>query len=571
MEYKIKRVGQDEELEHALFGLGKKKSSSSSSSSSSGSGQQGAKKGSTWSNHLYIARQKAGDKWRYFYSQAELNAAKAKGAAKQAAKNVGDTARKGLATVKRTTADVGAKVKKIGKDVGSEIDYQAWIAGNRIKDTAKGAVNKAKDIADDARWAVYDAKEGIKDAAGKVKDAIDNPAKAKEHARSVLSGDYKKRVDENLDRTKEDLVRRQARDKRLKELHEEDFRKELNTHYDYSDPSKNSEEAEKIHNDYNNHWIADHKNYSKMLDDEYAVYRYERDKDSLAYKISDLAGKGKDLVNSGKSAVSKLIGNTKDAAGKAITTASDKAKSLANKGKAAVDKLGKVLSGEYHKEVNLEGDRIREARNNEKHIAKRIMGDNTGDEWVPVSSNNPRAQSHIDEMWDLNSKAIKNTDDKGSLAYKTSKAVAGAKDKVEDAKDALAKWRRDVSSSHVTSTSDLPPLSKSEKKYYKDAIKDLTDDEIEQNYISAKRKNSTSPQEKDKFELLTAERNYRVASREADRLGRLTDTKSDAAEAALKKYGQGSPQYKKAFDEMEEAFDQLHEAELELARYEKNR
>lgn len=408
MEYRIKRVGQNDELEHALFGLGKKKSSSGSSS---GSGQQGAKKGSTWSNHLYIARQKAGDGWRYFYSQAELQAAKAKGAAKSAAKKVGDTAKKGVASVKRSAADL----KGYAADV------------NNTRNRYKEAINKEN------RQALNAFQRGI----NAENEYNFNRASAFAIA-AAGSGAAKKHNDEY---------------ETYKERRDAAYEK-MNNSYDAKDRHYKARNA--LQNDLN----AYNKNVSKV---KYGL--------SVALNAADKA------IDKGKSAVSKFLGNAKSASSEAI-----------NKGKAAVE--------------------------------------------------------------------------------------------------ALAKWRRDVSSSritlespakstkkssNITFTSDLPPLSKSEKKYYKDAIKDLTDDEIELTYISAKRKNSTSPQEKDKFELLTAERNYRVASREADRLGRLTDTKSDAAEAALKKYGRDSQQYKKAYDEMEAAFVELHEAELELARYEKNR
>ncbi len=94
MKYRVIRT--DESLEHAFSLFGKKKSSSGS-----GSGQQGAKKGSTWDKHKYIARQKAGDAWRYFYSQAELTAAKAKQTGQKAASAV----KKGIFPVKRSHTD----------------------------------------------------------------------------------------------------------------------------------------------------------------------------------------------------------------------------------------------------------------------------------------------------------------------------------------------------------------------------------------------------------------------------------------------------------------------------------
>ena len=81
MEYRIIRT---EDLEHGLFG-----------------NKSGAKKGSVWKDHKYIAKQKSGDGWRYFYSQAELTAAKAKKSGQKMIKNV-----------KRNAADLGRSISR---------------------------------------------------------------------------------------------------------------------------------------------------------------------------------------------------------------------------------------------------------------------------------------------------------------------------------------------------------------------------------------------------------------------------------------------------------------------------
>lgn len=81
MEY---RVIRNEDLEHGLFG-----------------NKGGAKKGSTWDKHKYIAKQKKGDGWRYFYSQAELAATRAKKTGQKVVKNV-----------KRNASDLGRKISR---------------------------------------------------------------------------------------------------------------------------------------------------------------------------------------------------------------------------------------------------------------------------------------------------------------------------------------------------------------------------------------------------------------------------------------------------------------------------
>ena len=81
MEY---RVIRSDDLEHGLFG-----------------NKGGAKKGSTWNNHKYIAKQKSGSGWRYFYSQAELAAANAKKSGQKMVKNI-----------KRNASDIGNRISK---------------------------------------------------------------------------------------------------------------------------------------------------------------------------------------------------------------------------------------------------------------------------------------------------------------------------------------------------------------------------------------------------------------------------------------------------------------------------
>ena len=86
MQYRVIRT---EDLEHGLFN------------------KAGAKLGSTWDKHKYIAKQKVGDGYRYFYSQAELAAAKAK----KAGATISNVAKSGVASVKRTASTAADSVK----------------------------------------------------------------------------------------------------------------------------------------------------------------------------------------------------------------------------------------------------------------------------------------------------------------------------------------------------------------------------------------------------------------------------------------------------------------------------
>lgn len=122
MQYRVIRT---ENLEHSLFS------------------KAGAKLGSTWEKHKYIAKQKAGDGYRYFYSQAELAAAKAKQAgqkvsqtAKSAASKVSGVARSGIATVKRTASNAASDFKQ---HVSKVRNYHNDI-NNRINSAANGSM-----------------------------------------------------------------------------------------------------------------------------------------------------------------------------------------------------------------------------------------------------------------------------------------------------------------------------------------------------------------------------------------------------------------------------------------------
>ncbi|MBP5596087.1 MAG: hypothetical protein J6Y02_11945 [Pseudobutyrivibrio sp.] len=139
MQYKIRRVDPParDAIEHGLFGKG------------------GAKLGSTWDNHLYIARQKMANGWRYFYSQAELRAAQAK----QAGQNT-------VNAVKNSNVVKGAqrKVQTMANERNSKRAYKDSIKNyNQAANTHGVSSAQARAAADKVRKGANDYAQSIVD------------------------------------------------------------------------------------------------------------------------------------------------------------------------------------------------------------------------------------------------------------------------------------------------------------------------------------------------------------------------------------------------------------------------
>lgn len=163
MQYKIRRVNPParDAIEHGLFGKG------------------GAQKGSTWDDHLYIARQKVGDGWRYFYSQAELRAAQAKQAGGQLKRNATVAAKSGVASAKRVVKN----------------------APNNIRSGISSAKNAIRSTPGNIRTAASSAKTRAENTINSVRSAAsDTAAKTK----NVLSGQYAKDIDNRIDQIAKD-------------------------------------------------------------------------------------------------------------------------------------------------------------------------------------------------------------------------------------------------------------------------------------------------------------------------------------------------------------------------------
>lgn len=158
MQYRIIRTKPPTDaIEHGLFGNHK----------------GGAKLGSTWDNHLYIARQKTATGWRYFYNQAELRAAQAKQSGQQLTKKAASTVKTGAATVKRAVQN----------------------APSNARSTASSVRNSIKNASVGIRSGLSSAKKTAENTVNSVRSAAsDKAAKAK----NVLSGQYAKDVNKRL-------------------------------------------------------------------------------------------------------------------------------------------------------------------------------------------------------------------------------------------------------------------------------------------------------------------------------------------------------------------------------------
>lgn len=272
MQYKIIRTEYREEpIEHALFGK-----------------KGGAQKGSTWDNHKYIARQKTGDTWRYFYSQAELAAAKAK----QTGQKATNQAKAGVAKVKKAVADT----KRYASDV------------NNTRNRYKEALQKTSDLITNARDRSTKAGNEARNMAfgasmsSKTAEAFDNAAReAKSKMKFITAKKYKNAADAARNDYEEfDKAGAKA------------FKKEVN--------------AEKADTRANSNYI-DLKNKEKAFEDSI---------NPVKYGVSKALNKAEDAINKGKSAASKLLSNAKSASVDAV-----------EKGKSALDKF---LN--YHNDVD---------------------------------------------------------------------------------------------------------------------------------------------------------------------------------------------------------------------------
>lgn len=179
-------------------------------------------------NHKYIARIDLGDKFRYFYSQAEIAAYEAARRAGQAVDKAVDAAKEGAnkaADVTRKVASDAAKAvdksvdavadnaKKVGKAVDKKVDEIADDVKKAVSGTAKGAADKVTGTAKAVGKSVDDTGKKVKGGIDSVKRAFSD-----ENQYVVKKKTYKKKKEE-IQNTQEwkDIVNNREKEYRRKD------------------------------------------------------------------------------------------------------------------------------------------------------------------------------------------------------------------------------------------------------------------------------------------------------------------------------------------------------------------
>ncbi len=141
----------------------------------------GIPKGGKAKNHKYIARIDLGDKFRYFYSKAELAAYEAARRAGQAVDAAKENVGKAVDATKKAVSDASQNVAKKVNNAAEDAKRFADKAGKAVTDTANEAVKDVKDLADKTGKKVSDATKGVRktvgDKAKSVGKAVDNVGK----------------------------------------------------------------------------------------------------------------------------------------------------------------------------------------------------------------------------------------------------------------------------------------------------------------------------------------------------------------------------------------------------------
>lgn len=128
-------------------------------------------------NHKYIARIDLGDKFRYFYSQAEIAAYEAARRAGQAVDKAVDAAKEGASKAADATRKVaGDAAKAIDKKVDAVAD-SAKKVGQVVDKKVDEVVDDTKKVVDKAGKAVYDKTEGVRKAVDKAGKTVSDTAK----------------------------------------------------------------------------------------------------------------------------------------------------------------------------------------------------------------------------------------------------------------------------------------------------------------------------------------------------------------------------------------------------------
>ena len=387
MEYRIVRTGENKDyLEHAIHGMGKrtysgtsqKSNGSGGGSDSGGTGQgRGRQKGFQLDNHLYLARQWVGDKWRYAYNQAEVKAMQNWGKAKKAAGDVADAAKGAAGTAKkvlsgnyskdidssfRKTTSALDKARKRGNDVVEDrlnkkvanLAKQQNTNAYKVSDTVEKATNKARDAAKSASDYVSDKAGKVKNTYEKTKSNVseyvsDKAGKAKTAvgtAKKVLSGNYSKDIDSSFIKTTSalDKARKRGNDVVEDRLNKKvaNLAKQQNTNaYKVSDAvekaTNKARDVAKSTSDY----VSDKADKAKTAASD--TYNNAKDKISNAYnatksKVENEINDPRSITNRAKNAVSNIGWEAAEGAKKAGKAVADYTADKANKAKNVYEK-----------------------------------------------------------------------------------------------------------------------------------------------------------------------------------------------------------------------------------------
>lgn len=122
-------------------------------------------------NHKYIARIDLGDKFRYFYSQAEI-------AAYEAARRAGQAVDKAVDAAKEGASKAADATRKVASDAAKVVDKKVDAAADSAKKVGQAVDKKVDEIADDAKKVVDKAGKAVSDTAKGATDKVTGTAKA---------------------------------------------------------------------------------------------------------------------------------------------------------------------------------------------------------------------------------------------------------------------------------------------------------------------------------------------------------------------------------------------------------
>lgn len=509
MQYKIVRTEyQEEPIEHALFGKG------------------GAQKGSTWANHKYIARQKTANSWRYFYTQAELAAAKAGQAGKNAANKASGAVKSGVAKTKKVLSgqyakDVDAKSRRLASATKREI-YEAKKA------------NGDTDL-NSSRFYTYSSNPKVQRHVDNMYKYSGEQSKVSDEKRSAA---YK--ISSDVNKAKESIneIKKYANkvDEKNKELEKEMMNTNLERHL-------------------NNLKLADEKAHQKYREEEVsrtATKQHDEQREYNEQKKLDSEAPWY-LMPLSKLILAREYKDTVKATNAWATALSQSAY-----GKEEIERLEQNGEELTNKLVGLYKEKVKNNSNPVKYGASKALNviDKAKDEASKLGN---RARLAAEEG------ATKFVNAAEKAKDETERAIKSVGRRIDNAKNYASNVDKEVEREEAAMV-----RAGNQKKYDEAEQHQKNAEEAENKKSSAAYKISkTVDNAKSAVAYKQLENKADKAGRDADKLGQKTDKLSDEAEKALQQYGRNSEQYKKAYDDLTEAFANLEKKEAELANYER--